>query len=435
MIPSDGTLLTIAHRDFAELHGISPLGLVVQGLRINCLLPVDAFCTMGVRLTYGEDWSQRLCLSKRLKAALLTMLPAASVLAPMWEPEHWQAFGDGHRHWRPMLTACPECLKSGYHSMLFQIPWVDRCPWHRVSLTTQCTTCSKPLWQSIARDTPPLLCECGHDPVSAEAMLHEPGELIERRRTSLTRYMVWALASRARRDVFGLRDDPRAWDVLGTRLLGTRLAWHESGTPNRKVLARTSTVHHPAPLPSGECHEDLARIASETSQAKDFFLELPVSVEKSMRRVSASIASKFPPDTFTERERVFLGITTGSATPAERQPRPSVILLAAYRVKDRLFFDGRILSKSVQAVLQEICLALAEQPGDQSRIGGYLRAYERILSRGYAGAAYHALSKLASPSSPSTAAFWRPVVMVRRRKQTSRLTILWLRDRPPTTDT
>lgn len=432
MIPSDGTLLTIAHRDFAELHGISPFGIVVQGLRINCLLPMDAFCTMGVRLTYGEDWSQRLCRSKRLKASLLTVLPAASLFAPMWEPEHWQAFGDGHMHWRRMLTACPECLKSGYHSMLFQIPWVNRCPWHRVSLTTQCPTCSKPLWQSIARDTPPLLCECGHDPVSPEAMLHESGELIERRRTSLKRYMDWALASRARRDVFGFQDDPRAWDVVGTRLLGTRLPWHEQRKTSHKVLARASTVHHP--VPDANCREDLVRIASETSQAKDFFVELPTSVEKSMRRVSASIASKFPPDAFSERERAFLGITTGSPIPGERKPRPSVILLAAYRVKDRVFFDGRILPKSVQLVLQAICLALAKQCDDRNRIDGHLRAYERILSRGYAGAAYHALSKLVSPNSPVTAAFWRPVAMIRRRRRTSKLTVLWLRDRLPTTE-
>lgn len=432
MISSDGTL-TIAHRDFAELHGVSPFGIVVQGLRINCLLPVDAFCTMGVRLTYGEDWSQRLCLSERLKTSLLTKLPAASVLAPMWKPEHWQAFGDGHVHWRPMLMACPECLKSGYHSMLFQVPWVNRCPWHRVLLTSQCAACSKPLRKSIARDTPPLLCECGHDPVSAEMVLHEPGEVIERRRTSLKRYMNWALASRARRDVFGLRDDPRGWDVMGTRLLGTRIPWHDQGKTSHKVLARTTTVHHPIPPPDANYRGELARIASEAGQTKDFFLELPASVEKSMRRVSASIASKFPSDAFTERERACLGIT-GPSAPAEGQPRPSVILLVAYRIKDRVFFDGRILPKAVQEVLQEIFLALAKQSDDASHVEGYLRAYERILSRGYAGAAYHVLSKLVSPSNPVTAAFWRPVAMIRRRKRTSKLTVLWVRDRLPRTE-
>lgn len=110
---------------------------------------------------------------------------------------------------------------------------------------------------------------------------------------------------------------------------------------------------------------------------------------------------------------------------------PSVILLAAYRVKDRVFFDGRILPKSVQGMLQEICLALAKQPDDHSRVDGYLRAYERILSRGYAGAAHHTLSKLAAPSSRMTVASWSPVAVIRRRKAASKLVILWLRDRLP----
>lgn len=422
--------VTIAHRSLAEIYGISPFGFVVQGLRLNCLLPPDAFCTLGVRLTYGEDWSQRLCRSERLQSKLLAKLPSASVLTEMWLLDRWQAFGQGHIGWRPVLTACPECLKSGYHSMLFQMPWVNRCPWHRTPLTTRCTSCSKPLWQSIARDTSPLVCECGLDPVSVEAILHEPIGLIERRRKILNRYIAWALASRARREVFGLGEDQIEWDVSSAKLLGTRLAWHDAPTISREVLTRLSMVHHPSRPRGARRRENLARVASETGLAKDFFLELPRSVEKSMKRVCASIASKFPPDAFSERERACLGITDTSSS-AERRSRPSVILLTVYRVKDRLFFDGRILPKSVQAVLREICIALTKRPNDDRRVDGYLRAYERILSRGYAGAAYHTLSKLALSSTPVTAAFWRPVVMIRRRKAASKLTILWLRDRLP----
>lgn len=425
--------LTISHRDFSTLDGISPFGLVVQTLRINCLPPLEAYSTMSIRLTYGEDWSQRLCLSDRLKNSLLARFPEANILSPMWSLKRWQAFGNGEIHWQPILRACPECLKSGYHSMLFQLPWVNRCPWHGASLMTDCASCSKPLWKNIKRESPPLLCDCGHDPICPDVILHETGQLIERRRLSLKRYMYWACASRKRRDIFGLDDDLTEWDVLGMRLPGMRQPWHKPRATRQTFIAKDSNVRHCAPLSSIKQRDDLARIALGTAQTRDFFLEIPLSVEKALQRVSASIASTFPADAFTERERACLGIP-GSTSSADRHSRMAIVLLAAYRVGDRAFFDGRILPRPVQIVLQQICIALANVRNEPTRVDGYLAAYERILSRGYAGAAHHILTKLVSPGGRSTAAFWRPVAMIRRRKLKSRLTIVWLRVRSAAAD-
>ena len=115
----------------------------------------------------------------------------------------------------------------------------------------------------------------------------------------------------------------------------------------------------------------------------------------------------------------------------EWQPRASVILLRAYSVQKKLFFDGRILSKPVQAILQQICLTITRYTLDKARTDGYVRAYERVLYRGYAAAAYRALAKIEDPNAASQAEGCKPVVFVRRRRELSRLAFLWFGD-PPT---
>lgn len=421
-------LAPIAHRNVADLDGISPFGFVVQGLRVNYLLPHNAFGAMGIRLTYGEDWSQRLCRSERLREALLTNLPAASALAALWQVEQWQAFGDGNVHWRPVLTACPECLASGYHSMLFQMPWVNRCPWHRVALVTNCSVCSTPLWKSISRDTPPLICQCGHDPVNSKLLLREPDEAINNRRRLVKRYLNWARSSRARRSVFGLQQDWAPLEGVSAMLLGGHQPWHQVLPPGDEVMARHSTIRHDRSRTLDiEDHDDLVRIAVATGRAKDLFMELPMSFEAPMKCVSASIASKLPPGSFSERERIWLGVS-GVSELGDWRPRASVILLAAYRVHDKLFFDGRVLSRPVQAALQEICLAMAQRPDDQKYVEGCVRAFQRILLRGYASAAHYALAKLEDPGKPDDATAWRPVAMIRRRNTKSTLALLWLKE-------
>lgn len=55
------------------------------------------------------------------------------------------------RHWPPRLARhagplrfCESCLRDGYHSMLFQIEGLARCPLHDVALLSQCPHCGSP---------------------------------------------------------------------------------------------------------------------------------------------------------------------------------------------------------------------------------------------------------------------------------------------------
>src|SRR3546814_8160319 len=55
----------------------------------------------------------------------------------------------------PLLATLPEnnmairycrlCMEKGFHSSVFQIPWVERCPVHAQKLADQCWACCKPI--------------------------------------------------------------------------------------------------------------------------------------------------------------------------------------------------------------------------------------------------------------------------------------------------
>jgi hypothetical protein len=54
------------------------------------------------------------------------------------------------------VRTCPVCAVIGYHSIVFQWPWLSRCPVHGVALTLTCPVCGRP-WPSaiqLAR------CQC-----------------------------------------------------------------------------------------------------------------------------------------------------------------------------------------------------------------------------------------------------------------------------------
>lgn len=46
------------------------------------------------------------------------------------------------QHWTPThLRYCPLCMERGYHSPIYQLPWVVRCPIHGISLLERCKYC------------------------------------------------------------------------------------------------------------------------------------------------------------------------------------------------------------------------------------------------------------------------------------------------------
>lgn len=97
-------------------------------------------------------------------------------------------------------------------------------------------------------------------------------------------------------------------------------------------------------------------VAVHVSEAREFFIELFLSTEQKFKSVSASVAKGFSSSSrLSPRERALLGLDVLDEPKAQSaRPSVAVVLLAAYKVKGRTFFDGRVLSRSAQATLRSI---------------------------------------------------------------------------------
>ncbi len=422
---SGSEVRAVAHLPPAWITGISPFGFVVQTLRFNSLYCSDGHAALGIRPRYSEDLCRQLCLSAKARASIAARVPAASILAPLWQPTAWQVFSGSATHWRPYLSGCTECMKTGYHSMLFQMPWVNRCPWHSQPLRSECEHCSRPLWHGFRSDAPPLLCPCGHDPVSSRSTIDEEGKIEALRASWIKRYLRWAGASRVRRTIVGVGDDLASAEEAVVLFRGRAYPWYRPHHASSDVLVRTSTVRHGESVEARSQKAEFSRLAPSMGPGRDFFLELPRAFERPMARVTASVAAKFRESSFSARERACLGLPEASEG-GQPFSRASIVLLPAYRVREQLFLDGRVLGRPTQAVLREIAQATSILSPDNPSIGAFARAYERVLGRGFACSALHLLGRLDGSVTDDEAALIRPVVMIRHRRSSCILTFAWL---------
>lgn len=89
-----------------------------------------------------------------LRGELVTRIPdehkgaklALVQRAQAWEKEYCDAYGIDYVAPHPLtgnseLRNCPDCARIGYHSVLYQYPWVRRCPLHDRELVTSCPVC------------------------------------------------------------------------------------------------------------------------------------------------------------------------------------------------------------------------------------------------------------------------------------------------------
>lgn len=88
---------------------------------------------------------------------------------------HSDRLGCLHQRYRQYRTYrnCPDCAKSQYHSSLFDLPWISRCPVHNHFLVERCPSCGQ-AWRLSNRFTSDQrdgLCAC---PLPAEHLLINP---------------------------------------------------------------------------------------------------------------------------------------------------------------------------------------------------------------------------------------------------------------------
>ena len=149
--------------DLKGMAGLSAFGRIYRLSRLNSLLPWQAFDVLGVPETVlyqlkhhklfvwpnGPAWDDLPIDESTL------VCPTAEDFMLCMSSEDFEV--------DPRIRGCATCLKSGFHSLLHQLPWIEVCPWPHETLSFNCRCGRRLFWGSGFRSRPLLLCECGHD--------------------------------------------------------------------------------------------------------------------------------------------------------------------------------------------------------------------------------------------------------------------------------
>lgn len=381
--------IALAHTDLLDQHGLSAFGLTLQLMRLNLLVPSDVYSLFGLRMRYSEDWSYRMATSRAVQQALLMRIPLPSSITSRWDVRSWQPF-EGRLFidspWQ--LRGCPACFRYGYHTNLFQMPWIEKCPWHRLRLVTTCQGCGKSLGTSIERDTPLLLCPCGHDGIDHNCLLEQVHPFSPARNHFVRRYLQWVDAARRVCVAFGNDDDgPAHLATLGRLVrLPAQLA--------QRVQADNLTL-------SG-AHEQWITVVPDDASAprsgdefqsccQSFWtrdptmVEVPLGAGAALADVTRSWGSRCPKGSLSQVEGRRFGVPQVGDS-SQQHSRMALVLFPPYSVHSRSYFDGRVLARDVYGVLSALCGShLSRHAGSEA--GGLSellisRTLSAVLARG-----------------------------------------------------
>lgn len=182
---------------FDRLPFISGIGALLRASRLNRYEAKDYKFAFGMFLRRHDDLCHLMTFSSLRKEQLARALNAPEGVMQQWDLHHWMPFRcdpsvlKTNYHFR----YCLGCLRLGYHTLLHQLPWIDRCPWHGVQLRTQCCRCGHPLRLDGLHDVWLGTCRCGYDHVDEPSAVrgYDSTNKIERACNS---YLDWARVSR-----------------------------------------------------------------------------------------------------------------------------------------------------------------------------------------------------------------------------------------------
>ena len=181
---------------------ISGYGLLRRMTQLGRLMGVE-LTALGIRNRVTSDALVATQRPGAPKAGLLHALGLrATRVGDYWSPEVWSPLRTGRvleRNSLP-LRDCPLCAAHGYHCALFQLPFIDHCPWHAAKLHTGCPQCGRTCWARFHPDLRLGRCECGYDAFEVRTasidMWHFPAADVD---AWASRYLDWAAKERKSR--------------------------------------------------------------------------------------------------------------------------------------------------------------------------------------------------------------------------------------------
>lgn len=365
-------------RNWENYEGTSSFGVFWRAMRLNNLHWRDLRAHLHLSLRAGDDAFVRLTHGTSQQAGLRFSYPELEILDLVcWRTELWWPFGGIIPfQWMPWrLRVCRLCARSCYHSLLFQMPGVNKCPWHGAELIDACPKCDRVLTVNVQHDTVVGRCRCGHDLVDFVASVGGEWTVRKLKRRAISEHLLRAASSRRRTLLIAPEEeDAYAWRALH---------WLVDGTMTTEgMLSERVGVDRLLRFSPGRVR---AKSGLENSQPN--LAALPGEWSSAFQSIGAEMLAMLP------RQKLH------SVTAPPSEARLAAGLLPAYPGGRELYISTEILDRSVLRLGGRLASIVVNSTGNRScvhrTINERIRDHphglrladallRRIMTRGYA---------------------------------------------------
>lgn len=385
---------------FDRLPYLSGIGALLRVSRLNRYEAKDYKFAFSMYLRRHDDLSHLMTFSSLRKVQLARALSAPEGVIQRWELHSWMPFrcDPGVLRTNYHFRYCPECLRYGYHTLLHQLPWIDRCPWHGAQLRPQCRRCGHPLRLDGLHNLWLGTCRCGYDHVDERLAVKGFASTDEIER-ACNSYLDWARVSRESTELLAPSPNVHSIDALKDSfevpiVLRLRRDQGREAPKCHVVSARPEPVGR-----SGT--EDIFSTLTKLEGLGDLraaMIEAPGRLAVRISTVAAELARQLPARSLSKAEMsLFLEPAGASAdqgfVPAARKSILEIRSLPLAMVGRRAYLDlhcihpvtRRVAYSLWQAIGGDEVSAVAQPPMPDLldlRIG--LAAVHELIARGYA---------------------------------------------------
>ena len=384
-------------------YGASAMSVLIRLARLNYLGAGDIRDALGVVIRRRLDLFALMTIDDHRLAAIASSQDFDSEFIEQLRPSWWWPFSNSVPRealgWR--LRICPQCMVYAYHSLLFQMPGIDRCPWHGCELVSSCTKCGKSLLHGFDEGRELMQCSCGHDHVSDEAALFGDSTSKRWREAAIARYRNWCVARQSRCWLIA----PEIFDAQGWKAVSKLVDYPDSNSVASECLIVDQVM----------CSRQMRREVSATSGLEKFtptLVSLPLYWLNDTRAICRRLAQMMPPGKLTVAERRALDpATLQEGDRSCEAVRPWLFNLPGHAVGNVALLHTSPIDGISIRTLARLAAGLddsphyATEPATRRAFRKWIRtdprglallesAIKRVLSRGYADGARALLGQI-----------------------------------------
>ena len=381
---------TTAKFDLRSLHGfvggdlsrvpyLSPFGALLRLARLNQFTRTDFYAAFDIRLVSSEDLAKVLAFSERRLDSFSVAIGVDAGQREGWKFNEWLPFHgdvpDSRSRWE--VRACIPCLREGFHTWLFQMPWTTRCPWHGTPLNRACPNCGRSFALSFKQGAQLLRCECGIDFFDRRVALRADASHNNARDSALAAYLAWAKDSRTKRRLIC----PLIGSESGNVLIGLANAPSGIAAAERPPSQRFRSEGRRAL--SVDARHELMLLSSQVEAETGTVLEVPLEWVPPLRAIATGIARHVPPGTLfpVEAEQ---SIAEGAISAGSNSEHVDMPYLPVQTTGEKAYVYGNCIPRPSLVALNHLLLATEFSWHDEISASHVFRAAQALVLRAYA---------------------------------------------------